>query len=192
MCPRRSATGRARRSPPRFPPVPGRLPARGDKFPRQHVPRGDSNSTRCQALTSSCPGWILSQDLVHATGIFHEVTPTRAQLTSRDVSGELLGEVAPGGVCSGPHSSTSALGFFSSRPPTAACRRLSLSVSAVCTARLRWVKPAGADERNSLFPFLTPRESRRPLRSFTGRMAETVRITDQKNGQFCPRVWRQT
>lgn len=43
-------------------------------------------------LTSSCSAWILSQDLLH---IFHVAMPAWAQLTSRDVSRELHGQVAP-------------------------------------------------------------------------------------------------
>lgn len=118
-------------------------------------------------------------------GIFRVSMPRCARLSSGDVSRELFGKVVPSGVCSCPHSSANALGFFSNCPPTAACHRLSLSISAVCTAWLRWVKPAGADECNSLFPFLTPRESRKPLRSFKEWMAETARITHQKNtGSF--------
>lgn len=138
--------------PPCFPPVSGQLPARGDYFSRQRVPRGDSKSTRSSMLTSSCPGWILSQDPIHTTGIFQVAMPMCAQLASRDISRELLGEVAPSGVCSCPHSSTNALGFFSNHPPTAACHCPSLSISAVRMARLQRVKPAGANECNSLFP----------------------------------------
>ncbi|KAK4832223.1 hypothetical protein QYF61_021070 [Mycteria americana] len=114
--------------------------------------------------------------------------PTWAQLASRDVSRELLGEVAPGAVCSCPHSSTNALGFFSNRPPTATCHRPSWSISVACAAWLRWVKPVGADECISLFPFLTPSESRKQLRSFKGWVAET-NIFSMSSELFPPKLW---